>query len=92
MATKTTFSINSKTITKAFQDLFDSFKNSRLKVSSKNGQEYLNISLLLAVIIGVFLPIAFVVLIILTLVCSLQLAILQEDKQEAEKQKMIELK
>ncbi|WP_286858780.1 MULTISPECIES: DUF4342 domain-containing protein [Sphingobacterium] len=92
MATKTTFSINSKTITKAFQDLFDSFKNSRLKVSSKNGQEYLNISLLLAVIIGIFLPVAFVVLIILTLVCSLQLAILQEDKQENEKQKMIELK
>jgi len=92
MATKTTFSINSKTITKAFQDLFDSFKSSRLKVSSKNRQEYLNISLLLAVIIGVIFPIAFVVLIILTLICSLQLAILQEDKQEEEKQKMIELK
>ncbi|GAA4186248.1 MULTISPECIES: DUF4342 domain-containing protein [Sphingobacterium] len=92
MATKTTFSINSKTITKAFQDLFDSFKSSRLKVSSKNGQEYLNISLLLAVIIGIIFPVAFVVLIILTLICSLQLAILQEDKQEEEKQKMIELK
>ncbi|RKO71290.1 DUF4342 domain-containing protein [Sphingobacterium puteale] len=92
MATKTTFSINSKTITKAFQDLFDSFKSSRLKVSSKNGQEYLNISLLLAVIIGIIFPIAFVVLIILMLVCNLQVAILQEDKQEDEKQKMIELK
>ena len=92
MATKTTFSINSKTITKAFQDLFDSFKSSRLKVSSKNGKEYLNISLLLAVIIGVIFPVAFVVLIILTLVCSLQLAILQEDKQEEQNQKIIELK
>ncbi|MDR2270556.1 MAG: DUF4342 domain-containing protein [Sphingobacterium sp.] len=92
MATKTTFSINSKTITKAFQDLFDSFKSSRLKVSSKNGQEYLNISLLFAVIIGIIFPVAFVILIILTLVCSLQLAILQEDKQEGQKQKMIELK
>lgn len=92
MATKTTFSINSKTITKAFQDLFDSFKSSRLKVSSKNGQEYLNISLLLAVIIGIIFPFAFVVLIILMLVCNLQVAILQEDKQEDEKQKMIELK
>jgi len=92
MATKTTFSINSKTITKAFQDLFDSFKSSRLKVSSKNGQEYLNISLLFTVIIGIIFPVAIVVLIILTLVCSLQLAILEEDKQEKEKQRIIELK
>lgn len=91
MTTKTTFSINGKTITKALQDLFDSFKNSRLKVSSKRDQEYLNISLLLAVIIGLIIPVAFVVLIILTLVCNLQVAILQEEKQNAAKQKLIEL-
>lgn len=92
MTTKTTFSINGKTITKAIQDLFDSFKNSRLKVSSKRDQEYLNISLLLAVIIGLIIPVAFVVLIILTLVCNLQVAILQEEKQGIAKQKLIELK
>ncbi|WP_282637887.1 DUF4342 domain-containing protein [Sphingobacterium thalpophilum] len=92
MTTKTTFSINGKTITKALQDLFDSFKNSRLKVSSKRDQEYLNISLLLAVIIGLIIPVAFVVLIILTLVCNLQVAILQEEKQGIAKQKLIELK
>ncbi|MGB3065689.1 DUF4342 domain-containing protein [Sphingobacterium thalpophilum] len=91
MTTKTTFSINGKTITKALQDLFDSFKNSRLKVSSKRDQEYLNISLLLAVIIGLIIPVAFVVLIILTLVCNLQVAILQEEKQGIAKQKLIEL-
>ncbi|MCW8310454.1 DUF4342 domain-containing protein [Sphingobacterium sp. InxBP1] len=92
MTTKTTFSINGKTITKALQDLSDSFKNSRLKVSSKRDQEYLNISLLLAVIIGLIIPVAFVVLIILTLVCNLQVAILQEEKQGIAKQKLIELK
>ena len=92
MATKTTFSINSKTITKAFQDLFDSFKSSRLKVSSKNGQEYLNISLLLAVIIGIIFPVAFIALIILSLIAPIEIAILQEVKEENADQKMIELK
>ncbi|MEZ0450649.1 DUF4342 domain-containing protein [Sphingobacterium thalpophilum] len=91
MTTKTTFSINGKTITKAFQDLFESFRHARLKVSSKADQEYINISLLLAVIIGLIFPVAFVVLIILTLVCNLQVAILQEEKQNAAKQKLIEL-
>lgn len=92
MATKTTFSINSKTITKVFQDLFDSFKSSRLKVSSKNGKEYLNISLLLAVIIGIIFPVAFIALIILSLIAPIEIAILQEVKEEHANQKMIELK
>lgn len=92
MATKTTYSINSRTITKAFQDLFNSFKSSRVKVSSKNGQEYLNISLLLAVIIGMVFPVAVIVLLVLTLVSSIQIAILQRENETAEKQKMIELK
>ncbi|WP_312791358.1 DUF4342 domain-containing protein [Sphingobacterium sp.] len=92
MATKTTFSINSKTITKAFQDLFDSFKSSRLRVSSKNGHEYLNISLLLAVIIGIIFPVAFIVLIIISVVSNIEIAILQEEKQEDPTSKMIELK
>ena len=92
MAPKTTFSINSKTITKVFQDLFDSFKNSRLKVSSKNGQEYLNISLLLAVIIGIIFPAAFIALIILSLVAPIEISILQEVKEEDTNPKMIELK
>ncbi|WP_312186073.1 DUF4342 domain-containing protein [Sphingobacterium sp.] len=92
MATKTTFSINSKTITKAFQDLFDSFKSSRLRVSSKNGHEYLNISLLLAVIIGIIFPVAFIVLIIISVVSNIEIAILQEEKQEDSTSKMIELK
>lgn len=92
MATKTTFRINSKTITKAFQDLFDSFKSSRLRVSSKNGHEYLNISLLLAVIIGIIFPVAFIVLIIISVVSNIEIAILQEEKQEDSTSKMIELK
>ena len=91
MTTKTTFSINGKTITKAFQDLFEAFRHARLKVSSKADQEHINISLLLAVIIGLIVPVAFVVLLILTLVCNLQVAILQEEKQNAAKQKLIEL-
>lgn len=92
MATKKTYSINSRTITKAFQDLFNSFKSSRVKVSSKNGQEYLNISLLLAVIIGMIFPVAVIVLLVLTMVSSIQIAILQRENETAEKQKMIELK
>ncbi|MDM1295372.1 hypothetical protein HX021_13875 [Sphingobacterium sp. N143] len=90
MATKTT--LNSKTITQGLQDLFDSFLNSRVKISGKHGREYLNISLLLTVIIGFIFPVALGVVILLSLVAGIQISILQEEKKEDTAAQTIELK
>lgn len=92
MKTKTIFDINSTTITNGFQKAFDSLKNSKLKVFSSTGKVYLNISLLLAIVVGIIFPVALIALLVLTIFSKLTISIEQEVEKPTDKNKIIELK
>lgn len=78
MKTKTIFDINSKIISNGFQKAFDTLKNFKLKVFASTGKVYLNISLLVAIIIGIIFPVALILLFAFTIFPKLTISIEQE--------------
>ncbi|GEM64404.1 hypothetical protein SF1_23860 [Sphingobacterium faecium NBRC 15299] len=78
MKTKTIFDINSKIISNGFQKAFDTLKNFKLKVFASTGKVYLNISLLVAIIIGIIFPVALILLFAFTIFSKLTISIEQE--------------
>jgi hypothetical protein len=92
MKTKTIFDINSKIISNGFQKAFDTLKNSKLKVFARTGKVYLNISLLVAIIIGIIFPVALILLFAFTIFSKLTISIEQEVQQSMDNNKIIEVK
>ncbi|UIR55985.1 hypothetical protein LZQ00_17190 [Sphingobacterium sp. SRCM116780] len=91
MATKTTFNIDSKSITSVFEKAFKTIQDSKLKVGTPSGKVYIHISLILAIIIAVIFPVALILLLVSTLFSSINIAIEKEMPETSMKTQMIEL-
>lgn len=83
MSTKTTFTMNSETISNGFQKFFSAIQESKLKISSKKGTEYINLPLIFALIIAIVFPLSLVGLVICSLLLSVSIE--REIKDEVKR-------
>lgn len=82
MATKTIFTLDGSTITAGFKSLISKVKKMRLNIVSKEGKNLVNMPLILAVIVGIILPVLTVVAVILILVLSYKVAVEYDKKTD----------
>ena len=84
MKTKTTFTLDNENLTNGFQKAFDWIQQSKVKVASPKGKEYLKTSLLLVLVAAIIFPLLPVVAVILTLTKLIKISIEQEVPEKNE--------
>jgi len=82
MATKTTFTVDSTSISNAFSNLFSYITEARFKVINKKGKSIISAPLYLALILGIFMPFLTVAVILIVLVMSYQIAIEKNEESK----------
>ncbi|MFD2969772.1 DUF4342 domain-containing protein [Sphingobacterium bambusae] len=81
MKTKTTFNLNSENISNAFQKAFDSIQETKLSIRAKNGKEYMNLPLLIAIVVAIVVPFAAIVAVILGLAFGISFSFQRDIKE-----------
>lgn len=90
MATKTTFDFNNENITSGFQKVFTAIQDSKVSITSKSGQQWINIPLLFVIVICIIFPFIAIAAVALVLLSLIKISIVREVKEPMDSQKRID--
>ncbi|PRD57200.1 hypothetical protein [Sphingobacterium gobiense] len=82
METKKTYTLNSGSISDAFQKIIDWFQENKVSVTSKTGKEYIKLPFIIAFIVAILVPFALVIGIILALAFDINITFERISKKE----------
>lgn len=82
METKKTFTVNSNSISNAFQKMIDWMQETKVSITAKTGKTYMKFPFIVAFVIAILVPFALVIGVIIALAFGINVTFEREHKKE----------